>query len=177
MSHKLARPNQAPYFVSWVNKFLSFTPSTSLPQEAKIKQFLEHIAPRIQDWQVEQADTAIRLYLFHFIRKDTNSIDTPEADPVLTDPDVLLAKMVEILKIKHYSPKTQKSYLQWAKRFFIYMRHTLHKDIAMTRDSTDVKNFLSFLAIQQKVSASTQNQAFNALLLPRQIPRLLMRGV
>jgi hypothetical protein len=58
-------------------KFLSFTPSTSLPQEAKIKQFLEHIAPRIQDWQVEQADTAIRLYLFHFIRKDTNSIDTP----------------------------------------------------------------------------------------------------
>jgi hypothetical protein len=84
--------------------------------------------------------------------------------------------MVEILKIKHYSPKTQKSYLQWAKRFFIYMRHTLHKDIAMTCNSTDVKNFLSFLAIQQKVSASTQNQAFNALLLPRQIPRLLMRG-
>jgi hypothetical protein len=88
LSRKLARPNQAPYFASWVNKFLSFTPSTPvLSQEAKIKQFLE------------QADTAIRLYLFHFIHKNTNPIGIPEAAADLTTPHMLLARMIEILSL------------------------------------------------------------------------------
>ncbi len=64
------------------------------------------------------------------------------------------------IKIRHYSPKTLKTYALWVKKFRAF---TLNKDIQLL-SSNDVKEFLTFLAIKRKVSASTQNQAFNALL-------------
>ena len=48
----------------------------------------------------------------------------------------------------------------WVKKFQAYTRS---KDPQLL-SSNDVKEFLTFLAVKRKVSASTQNQAFNALL-------------
>lgn len=71
-----------------------------------------------------------------------------------------LNELHALIKIKHYSPKTLKAYTHWVKKFQGFTRN---KDIdALT--SIDVKNFLEHLAIKVNVSASTQNQAFNALL-------------
>lgn len=64
------------------------------------------------------------------------------------------------IKIRHYSPKTLKTYTLWVKKFQGFTRNTDPQLLS----SNNVKEFLTFLAIKRKVSASTQNQAFNALL-------------
>jgi integron integrase len=64
------------------------------------------------------------------------------------------------IKIRHYSPKTLKSNRSWTRHFQAF---TKSKDYqALTQQ--DVVDFLSHLAEVQQVSASSQNQAFNALL-------------
>jgi integron integrase len=64
------------------------------------------------------------------------------------------------IKVRHYSPKTFKSYATW-----VYKLKSFSKSKDPAELSTgDVKAFLTFLAVDQKVSASSQNQAFNALL-------------
>jgi len=62
--------------------------------------------------------------------------------------------------IRHYSPKTLQAYRSWIRNFQAF---TLSKSPELL-DMDDVKNFLTLLAVKKKVAASTQNQAFNALL-------------
>lgn len=64
------------------------------------------------------------------------------------------------IKLRHYSPKTLKSYRGWARHLQTF---TKSKDY-QTLTQQDVVAFLSYLAVEKKVSASSQNQAFNALL-------------
>jgi integron integrase len=64
------------------------------------------------------------------------------------------------IKVRHYSPKTLKSYRSWARKFQGFTRSKAPGELS----AEDVKAFLSFLAVEKQVSASTQNQAFNALL-------------
>jgi hypothetical protein len=64
------------------------------------------------------------------------------------------------IKIRHYSPKTLKSYALWARKFHGFTQNKAPQSLL----PADVKEFMKYLAIRQKVSASTQNQAFNALL-------------
>lgn len=64
------------------------------------------------------------------------------------------------IKVRHYSPKTLKSYSTWVRKLY---RHCKDKDPELLTTG-DVKEFLTYLAVKRKVSASSQNQAFNALL-------------
>ena len=64
------------------------------------------------------------------------------------------------IMLRHYSPKTLKSYRMWLRKFRGFM---FNKDPSKLA-STDVKQFLTDLAVKKCVSASAQNQAFNALL-------------
>lgn len=72
----------------------------------------------------------------------------------------LLDRVRHLIRFKHYSVKTEKSYLPWIERYLQF-----HKQRDPTQmGSKEIENFLSHLAVAHKVSASTQNQAFNALL-------------
>lgn len=64
------------------------------------------------------------------------------------------------IKVRHYSPKTLKAYSLWAEKLKLFTKNKPPKDL--TPD--DVKDFLTFLVVEKKVAASSQNQAFNALL-------------
>ena len=64
------------------------------------------------------------------------------------------------IKLRHYSPKTLEAYRGWVRQLQGFTRS---KDPQLL-SSTDVKDFLTYLAVKRKVSASSQNQAFNALL-------------
>ena len=68
--------------------------------------------------------------------------------------------LISEIKLRHYSPKTLKSYRSWVRQFQNYTRS---KDSQLL-STADVKDFLTFLAVKRSVSASSQNQAFNALL-------------
>lgn len=84
----------------------------------------------------------------------------------MTSPQKLLDQVRETIRRKHYSPSTEKTHILWIKRliFFHKKRHPLEMG------EREIEAFLSSLTIEEKVSASTQNQAFNALLfLYRQV--------
>ena len=82
---------------------------------------------------------------------------TPAPDPRKPK---LLECVREVIRLKHYSLRTEKTYLDWIKRFILFhgKRHP------ETMGADEVREFLSDLAIAQNVAASTQNQAFSALL-------------
>jgi integron integrase len=64
------------------------------------------------------------------------------------------------IKLRHYSPKTLRAYKGWVRHLQAF---TKSKDPRLLSGS-DVKGFLTHLAVKRKVSASSQNQAFNSLL-------------
>ncbi|OGR23513.1 MAG: integron integrase [Desulfobacterales bacterium RIFOXYA12_FULL_46_15] len=64
------------------------------------------------------------------------------------------------IKVRHYSPKTYKAYSTWVYKFQRFVNKKEFEELS----SGDVKQFLTYLAVEQNVSASSQNQAFNALL-------------
>lgn len=72
----------------------------------------------------------------------------------------LLDRTRHLIRLKHYSIRTEKSYLPWIERYLSFHKYRDPKEMA----APEVEAFLSHLAVNEKVSASTQNQAFNALL-------------
>ena len=63
------------------------------------------------------------------------------------------------IKVRHYSPKTYKSYSGWVRQF----QHFTHEKAPESLSIDDVKSFLTHLTVKRIVSSSTRNQAFNAL--------------
>jgi len=72
----------------------------------------------------------------------------------------LFNQLAVAIQVRHYSPKTLKAYRSWIRQFQIFTKSKPPELLCME----DVKSFLSSLAVEKKVAASTQNQAFNALL-------------
>jgi integron integrase len=71
----------------------------------------------------------------------------------------LLGALRRALRLRHYSPRTEEVYVHWVRRFvrFCGLRHPRELGTA------EVTRFLSSLAVERHVSASTQNQALSAL--------------
>ena len=66
----------------------------------------------------------------------------------------------DALRTKHYAYKTEKTYLHWIKAYAKYIKPNHPREAG----ADGVKRFITHLAVDQHVSASTQNQAFAALL-------------
>ena len=86
----------------------------------------------------------------------------------------LLDQVRQVIITKHYSPKTEKAYTSWIRRFVIFHQKRHPKELG----APEVSAFLTHLANERKVSASTQNQALSALIflyrevLGRELPWL-----
>jgi integron integrase len=72
----------------------------------------------------------------------------------------LLDIMRNKIRLKHYSLKTEKSYIAWVKRYILFHNKRHPKDMG----KVEIEKFLTDLAINRNVSPTTQNQAFNAIL-------------
>ncbi|SDY09840.1 Phage integrase, N-terminal SAM-like domain [Nitrosomonas halophila] len=72
----------------------------------------------------------------------------------------LLDQVRDKLRLKHYSYRTEQSYIAWIKRF-IYFHEKRHPN---TMEEREIESFLTHLAVKRNVVASTQNQALCALL-------------
>ena len=72
----------------------------------------------------------------------------------------LLDRMSDKIRFMHYSPKTEDSYISWAKRFILFHNKKQPSDMG----KVEIGAFLTFLAVKKKVSPTTQNQAFHAII-------------
>lgn len=72
----------------------------------------------------------------------------------------LLDQVREVIRLKHYSLRTEQAYIHWIKRFILF--HDKRHPRKMGSD--EITRFLTALAVQRNVAAATQNQALNAIL-------------
>ncbi len=147
------------------------------------EKFLEYLSKTacFTDWQKEQAKTALQIYFEQFNPAALKLY--AKEDPRISNANLDLASILRILskalRIKHYSYKTERSYINWAERFHAYVIDVKKKDVQkLDLSSEDVRDYLGFLALRKKVSSSTQNQAFNALLfLFRDVLNIKLEGL
>ncbi|MCB5187206.1 integron integrase [Methylobacillus caricis] len=75
-------------------------------------------------------------------------------------PPKLLEQVRGKIRLKHYSIRTEQAYVDWIKRYILHFDKRHPRDLG----AAEVERFLTYLAVEGKVSASTQNQAKSALL-------------
>jgi hypothetical protein len=71
----------------------------------------------------------------------------------------LLDQLRERIRLKHYSIRTEQSYVQWVRRYIIF--HGKRHPAEMGK--RELEAFLTSLAVERNVSAATQTQALSAL--------------
>lgn len=75
------------------------------------------------------------------------------------NPPKLLDQVRSAIRVKHYSYRTEKSYIQWIRQFIMFHGKRHPKDMG----EEEINKFLTHLAVERKISASTQNQALCAI--------------
>jgi integron integrase len=157
---RLVPEKRKPHYVRWVSKFQRFLGGDGNFQLAheKISEFLRDLGKTYEEWQVEQAKGAIRLFLYY--RSKEGNKKSNSAIGASAEWSKIAGAMTNSLRLKHRSIRTEKTYLHWLRRFQEFRGEKPPLEI----DSLDVRDFMSHLAVNRNVSASTENQAFNAIL-------------
>jgi integron integrase len=146
-----------------------------------VTQFLGLLAqqPDSAGWKVRQADHALRILFQEMIRSpwaEQWAVGLPEMEGWMEGPEggtkipvpadaaqarfaEQVNKMIRSLRCLHYSYRTEEAYVDWARRFLSFAGAERVEQL----DADRVRAFLERLAVVAKVSASTQNQALNAL--------------
>ena len=152
----------------------------------------------VTHWRLETAANGRKEPKFRLktAREERGGARVPEEEVAIRRESALAAggwrkRMVEALRLRQYSIRTERSYMAWAERF---AREAGEEAGAWT--TVSVRDFLTKLAVEGQVSASTQNQALSALLFlfkaseipldgridavraktPKRIPVVLSRG-
>lgn len=84
----------------------------------------------------------------------------PPSNAAVASSPKLLDRVRWLLRAKHYSIRTEQAYIDWIRRFILFHKKR-HPD---EMGEKEISDFLSHLAVEKNVSASTQNQAFSGLL-------------
>jgi integron integrase len=156
-THGTVKDHQIPYYLRWVSSCYGFLnePLENRLNPGQRKKAIHHLSQSLEDWQVKQADNALLLYDYFLSRKTGET-----SGGTLLPWTPAEERMRSTLRLRHRSLGTEKTYLGWVGTFHRYLGDKDIDDI----NHSDLQNFLSFLAVEKRVSASTQNQAFNALL-------------
>jgi len=75
-------------------------------------------------------------------------------------PKKLLDQVREAIRVKHYARNTEQAYVYWIKKYILFYNKRHPKEMG----TGEVQAFLTHLALEEHISASTQNQALSALL-------------
>jgi len=156
---RIISDRQIPFFIHWVRQCYAFCrKATDLYITSdEIDGYLKHISKQKQSWQVDQARMAIELFIFYKNHQIKNRLITA---PATNQWKNVKNEMIKIIRIKHLSVNTEKTYIGWLRTFCRFLKAQNPHSINVSH----LKAFLTWLAVEKTVSASTQNQAFNALL-------------
>ncbi len=177
LNAKAVEPERHKYYIKWLRFYLDFCHKyqNDPRQPDSLPLFIKKLREKKQTRQQQkQAYDSILIYYELYgiqpgwiekpfvkpkVREDRISYDAAAAPDQKQWADVY-KKISNEIRVRHYSPKTLKAYSAWTRKFQQYIKNKLPESLEVE----DVKEFLTYLAVEQKVSASSQNQAFNALL-------------
>jgi len=155
------------WYLIWARRFAAYLADRPihLATHDDAEGFLTTLAssPKISGWQVVQATDALTILLGSvFGQAWARTIRIPALPP---PPDVPLPKGEEpaerlryAIRCRRYSIRTEESYVFWVKRFLAFCR-----DADVGPDADSVRAFLEHLVMSERMSASTQGLALNAL--------------
>jgi hypothetical protein len=75
-------------------------------------------------------------------------------------PKKLLDQVRDAIRLKHFSYRTEQTYVQWIRRYILFHDKRHPKDMGVP----EIEAFLTHLAVKECVAATTQNQALSALI-------------
>ncbi len=81
-------------------------------------------------------------------------------NPQNNQPPKLLDQLAAKTRLLHYSKRTESAYVDWVKRFILFHNKRHPREMG----AAEIEAFLTHLAVERNVAASTQNQAFAAIL-------------
>lgn len=156
---KTLNTKHIPYYIRWISNCYAFfrLPLTKRLSLEQTHQYLSQLDASREGWQVKQAEQALRRYDYFLTKR------LPGASPVLADPaswETVLLKVRDVLRIKQLALNTEKTYLLWLRQFQAFLGGKPPRDLTFD----DMRRYLSYLAVERKVAAATQNQALNAIL-------------
>mgnify|MGYP001251421082 CR=1 FL=1 len=172
LRQKLVSEKQAPFMVKWVRRFFEEASADhTLTLADRMNVFLESLEKtgRIDDWQLTQAERALRMYFVNFrkieepMKAPAIAVNTREDGKV--GRDEVIEALRNRLRVRHYSYRTEQTYVDWVQRFFSYLADRSNDGSGFyVVQTSEVRDFIAHLAVKRRVAASTQNQAFNAML-------------
>jgi len=159
VSKSSVNKKNAPYYIRWVSSCYAFInqPLSDVLTQTQKQDFLKHFAKTHEDWQVKQAETALRLYDYYLSLLQTHANEKSIKDKEKWS--VVVANAQNAMRLKHMAYSTEKTYLMWLRSFCGFISGKNPDKLTVS----DMQQFLSYLAVERKVSSSTQNQALNAL--------------
>jgi integron integrase len=126
LRRRIVPEKNAKFYVAWVRKFLGQAADPKLSLEERIEDFMEGLRQdgSREDWQVEQAERAVKTF-FHAFQNGAGLTERPAAR---VERDAAgrvgvaetLAATRELLRTKHYSYRTEQTYLGWIGQFLEY---------------------------------------------------------
>ena len=126
LRRRIVPEKNAKFYVAWVRKFLGQAADPKLSPEERIEDFVEGLRREggREDWQVEQAERAVKMY-FHSFQNgpgtDARPLARVERDAAgRVDAREVLEAARDLLRTKHYSYRTEQTYLGWIGQFLEY---------------------------------------------------------
>jgi hypothetical protein len=140
----------------WCRRFIVFHGKLH-PQEmgrAEVGAYLQYVAKTEKDAlrAIDSAHRALEFLYRTFLQRNLGEFPWPR-------PPRLLDQVKQVMRLKHYALRTEECYTQWIKRFILFHGKRHPRDMG----AAELELFLTDLAVNAHVSASTQNQALNAI--------------
>jgi hypothetical protein len=116
--------------------------------------FLEHVARTEKDPlpAIAAARQALEFLYGAYLQRNLGDLPWPR-------PPRLLDQVMQAMRVKHYARTTEECYVQWIRRYILFHNRRHPRDMG----AAELELFLTNLAVEGHVSASTQNQALNAI--------------
>ena len=154
--------NRIPYYEKWIRMYLSHLKRVDTHTDAgdAVSSFIAGIPYSLDDWQIRQVNHSLALYQVYQGQSGIQPTVAIHADrPVPTTRDSALQQLSRCIRLRHLARRTEAAYRSWAGRLLSFAEVD-----PSSIGQNHLRAFLTHLAVDLKVSAATQRQAFNALL-------------
>lgn len=151
------------FYSRWVDLFRSHLESAGAPENDPriVNAFLASQRSGLSEWQMRQAHRALCYYTGYKERIGAVMSDGRRSGTsAASSHQDALRRLTNAIRLRHLAHRTEDAYLGWTKRFLAFTGIETPSRI----EATHLKVFLTHLAVDRKVSAATQRQAFNSLL-------------
>ncbi len=153
------------YRIHWIEQFCAGRSLEAMADLSAAEYYLfldsVEVSDRYEEWQIHQIKETLYWFVCRYLKlPHPERFDGRHIPQAFHDWQQIFGSMQEALRVKHYAYRTEISYLAWVRRF---ARFAGERDLNLINDAL-VRDFLSHLAMDAKVTAGTQNQAVSALL-------------